>query len=150
LRRIATCDPETGLGRFSVTGGVVEIGDGLVDIQSRGTANFSAMFASGGSGGLEIDGLGSAFTGRVLGFGGLGHSDTLQFIDFAAVQSASANFTYTSANTSNTSGTLTATRSGHSEKQCAGHVTALDDHVSGGAGDAINADYPAPRITSAG
>jgi hypothetical protein len=85
-----------------VSGGKVEIGNGIVEVQSGGTA--SVVFLSTGNGGLELDGLGSAFTGRVSGFGGSNHSNHDQFIAFAAVGSG-ASVTYTSA-ASHISGTL--------------------------------------------
>jgi hypothetical protein len=83
-----------------VNGGVALVGDGIVDI---------AGSLSNGSGGLEIaDTIGhtSAYSGRVSGFGGSGHSNTAQFIDLVSVTSAGLiTSSYVSA-IGNTSGTL--------------------------------------------
>ena len=65
---------------------VVEIGNGIVDVHSGGTAN--VLFMSHGSGGLIIaDTAGStaAFTGKVSGFGAPNHSNGAQFIELGAV-----------------------------------------------------------------
>jgi hypothetical protein len=89
-----------------VTGGVAEIGNGTVFIAASSSENVS--FLANGSGGLVLNGLGNAYAGRVSGFGvgSSAHSDHDHFIDFDAVNFAGATFTYTSANPSNTSGTL--------------------------------------------
>ena len=58
-----------------VNGGVALIGDGIVEF--AGSSGESVKFLSNGSGGLKIaDTVGhtSAFSGRVSGFGGSGHS----------------------------------------------------------------------------
>ena len=67
-----------------VNGGVTKIGNGVVDIQ--GTSAENVAFQAGGSGGLDLDGVGSAYTGQVSGFG----QNTHQFIDFTAIGSAGA------------------------------------------------------------
>jgi hypothetical protein len=84
-----------------VTGGVAEIGNGTVFIAASSSENVA--FLANGSGGLVLNGLGNAYAGRVSGFGvgSSAHSDHDHFINFAG-----ATFTYTSANPSNTSGTL--------------------------------------------
>ena len=91
-----------------VNGGVAQIGNGIVDI--AGSSGESVKFLSNGSGGLQIaDTVGhtSAFSGRVSGFGGSGHSNQAQFIDLVSVTSAGAiTSSYVSANAGNTSGTL--------------------------------------------
>ena len=72
-----------------VNGGVARVGDGVVDI--AGSSGESVKFLSNGSGGLEIadtQGHTSAFSGRVSGFGGSGHSNQAQFIDLISVTSA--------------------------------------------------------------
>ena len=59
-----------------VNGGVAQIGNGIVDI--AGSSGESVKFLSNGSGGLKIaDTVGhtSAFSGKVSGFGGSGHSN---------------------------------------------------------------------------
>ena len=105
----------TGLGSLIeiasggvVNGGVALIGDGIVDI--AGSSGESVRFLSSGSGGLEIadtKGHASAFSGRVSGFGGSGHSNHEQFIDLVSVTSApnTISLSYVSA-ASHTSGTL--------------------------------------------
>ena len=105
----------TGLGSLIeiasggvVNGGVALIGDGIVDI--AGSSGESVRFLSSGSGGLEIadtKGHTSAFSGRVSGFGGSGHSNHEQFIDLVSVTSApnTISLSYVSA-ASHTSGTL--------------------------------------------
>ena len=85
-----------------VNGGIAEIGDGVVEI--AGSSGESVKFLSAGSGGLELDGLGRAYAGRVSGFGGSGHTDHNQFIAFTAI-GGGASVSYTSA-ASHTSGTL--------------------------------------------
>ena len=49
-----------------------------------------------------------------FGFGSSAHSDHAQFIDFDSVNFTGATVSYTSANPSNTSGTLTVTNGGNS------------------------------------
>ena len=69
-----------------VNGGRAEIGNGIVEI--AGSSGESVSFLSNGSGGLQIDGLGSAYSGKISGFGGVNGANTSQYIDFAAVTSA--------------------------------------------------------------
>ena len=73
-----------------VNGGVAKIDNGVVDIQGASAENVA--FLAGGSGGLDLNGVGSAYTGLVSGFG----QNTHQFIDFTAIGSAGATFHYTS------------------------------------------------------
>jgi hypothetical protein len=93
-----------------VNGGVALIGDGIVDI--AGSSSESVRFLSNGNGGLEFadaPGQTSAFSGKVSGFGGVGHANGLQFIDLAQVTFAfgsAITSSYASANPANTSGTL--------------------------------------------
>ena len=75
-----------------VSGGVVKVGNGVVDIQSGGTANVS--FLSTGIGGLEIEDTSTnsgAFTGTVTGFGGASHANHTQYIDLVSVTSDGTN-----------------------------------------------------------
>ena len=97
-----------------VTGGVAEVGNGTVFIAASSSENVA--FLANGSGGLVLNGLGSAYAGRVsgFGFGSSAHSDHAQFIDFTASISPAQASSYTSANPSNTSGTLTVTDGGNS------------------------------------
>jgi hypothetical protein len=92
-----------------VSGGLVEVGNGLISVVSGGTANI--FFTPTGSGELRIaDAAGSStvFTGAVSGFGGVNHSNHKQFIDLVNVNFASGaiTFSYTSSGVGNTSGTL--------------------------------------------
>ena len=95
-----------------VSGGVVKVGNGVVDIQSGGTANVS--FLSTGIGGLEIEDTSTnsgAFTGTVTGFGGANHANHVQFIDLASVTSdGTIALSYTPSGTN--SGTLTVSSGG--------------------------------------
>ena len=82
-----------------------------------------------------MNGLGNVYAGRVSGFGvgSSAHSDHDQFIDFDTVNFAGATFTYTSANPSNTSGTLTVINGGNSASvllvgnYSAGNFTSAND-----------------------
>src|SRR5262249_25363898 len=66
-----------------VSGGIAEVGNGIVEIAGASAEN--VVFQSGGSGGLQLDGLGSSYTGKITGFGGSGHTNHAQFIDFTSV-----------------------------------------------------------------
>jgi hypothetical protein len=91
-----------------VNGGVALIGDGIVNI--AGSSGENVRFLSNGGGGLEIanqPSQTSAFSGKVSGFGGVGHTNNVQFIDLPFVTfNPMVSSSYVSANTSNTSGTL--------------------------------------------
>ncbi len=91
-----------------VNGGVALIGRGIVDI--AGSSGESVKFLSSGDGGLEIanqPGQTSAYSGKVSGFGGVGHTNKTQFIDLPFVDfNPMVSSSYTPANISNTSGTL--------------------------------------------
>jgi hypothetical protein len=63
-------------------GGIAKIGNGILDIEGP-RDNQNVVFQSGGTGGLELGVLGSAYTGTVSGFGQNIH----QFIDFTAIGS---------------------------------------------------------------
>ena len=91
-----------------VNGGLAEVGSSVVEI--AGSSGESVKFLSAGTGGLALDGVGSALQGKVSGFGGSGHSNHDQYIDFTAIGSG-ASVSYTSA-ASHTSGTLTVTSGG--------------------------------------
>jgi hypothetical protein len=88
-----------------VNGGVALIGNGIVEI--AGSSGENVRFLS--SGGLIVDGLGSAYKGKVIGFGPVGGGNTVQYIDFAGVNFSGESFSYTSANAANTSGILRVT-----------------------------------------
>ena len=74
-----------------VSGGLVEIGNGTIDVRSGGTA--SVFFTPTGSGGLIIadtSGSTAAYTGTVSGFGGMNHANVTQFIELANVSSGAS------------------------------------------------------------
>ena len=95
-------------------GGIVEVGDGIVEIAGSGSE--SIRFVSG-TGGLEIadtQAHTSAFAARISGFGGLVHTNSSQVIDLISVTSAGGiTSSYVSANLANTSGTLFVSSGGH-------------------------------------
>ena len=120
-----------------VSGGVAEVGNGVVEI--TGSSGENVRFLSGGSGGLEIadtQSHTSAFSGRVSGFGGSGHSNQTQFIDLISVTSALGAITssYVSGNAGNTSGTLFVSSGGHlvAAIELVGAYSAGDFHVTSG------------------
>ena len=96
-----------------VHGGVARVGNGNVEM--AGSSSENVTFLAKGSGGLVLDGLGSTYTGKVVGFGfgTSAHSDHSQFIAFRGI-GAGATVSYLSANASNTSGTLTVSSGGTS------------------------------------
>jgi hypothetical protein len=130
-----------------VNGGVALIGDGIVDI--AGSSGESVRFLSDGSGGLQIaDTVGhtSAFSGRVSGFGGSGHSNHLQFIDLVSVTSAGViNSSYVSANAGNTSGTLFISSGGTmvAAIKTVGSYSVGEFHITSGAGGTVAITDPA-------
>ena len=76
-------------GGAAVSGSAVQIGNGIVDVGSGGTANVA--FLATGTGGLliaDVSGSISAFTGTVVGFGGVNHANHKQYIDLVSVTSA--------------------------------------------------------------
>jgi fibronectin-binding autotransporter adhesin len=118
-------------GAIVTGGGIARIGNGIVDIESAGD-NQNVVFQSGGSGGLEIGVLGNAYTGTVSGFG----QNTHQFIDFTAIGSASATFSYTS--TSAKSGVLTVVSGGTSASiHLSGHYTSANFNITAGVGGSV-------------
>ena len=91
-----------------VNGGVALINNGIVKI--AGSSGESVKFLPLGDGGLAIADKAdqtSAFSGRVSGFGGGDHSNNVQFINLPSVTfNPNVSWSYVSANSSNTSGTL--------------------------------------------
>jgi hypothetical protein len=123
-----------------VSGGSIKIGNGVVEI---GSGSEAVSFLSTGSGGLILDGLDNAYTGKVSGFGGSAHTNQSQFIDFISVSFATASVTYTPANTSNTSGTLTVTDGTHSASvTLVGKYTTSSFHMSAGSGGSLEITDP--------
>jgi hypothetical protein len=124
-----------------VNGGVAQIGNGIVEI--AGSSGESVKFLSNGSGGLKIaDTVGhtSAFSGRVSGFGGSGHSNHLQFIDLVSVTSAGViTSSYVSANAANTSGTLFISSGGTmvAAIKMVGGYSVGEFHITSGAGGTV-------------
>ena len=55
------------VGGAVVSGGAVKIRNGVVEVAASGSENVA--FVANGSGGLILDGLGNAYTGRESGFG---------------------------------------------------------------------------------
>jgi hypothetical protein len=97
-----------------VSGGAITIGNGIVDIQSGGSANVA--FLANGSGGLEIADTQTnpeAYTGVVSGFGGAFHTNHTQFIDLISVPFGAGMTLSYPVNSANTSGTLTVSSGGH-------------------------------------
>jgi len=107
-----------------VSGGIAQVDDGVVEI--AGPSNEAVSFVLTGSGGLQLDGLNTTYSGRISGFGGSGHGNKNQFIDFTAIAASGASFTYASGNSSNTSGTLAVTDGIH-----AASVTLVGTYSSG-------------------
>jgi hypothetical protein len=66
-----------------VSGGTIEINNGIVDITKSSSED--VIFTATGSGGLELAAAGS-YTGTVSGFGGGSHTNSSQFIDLTAVK----------------------------------------------------------------
>jgi hypothetical protein len=124
-----------------VSGGVAEVGDGLVKILGSSSENVS--FLSSGSGGLAIadtSGHATAFKGRVSGFGGVAHSQTAQFIDLVNVSSGGTiTSRYVPANGTNTSGTLFISSGGVEVAAITmvGHYSAGNFHITSGSGGTI-------------
>lgn len=84
-----------------VSGGIAEVGNGTVEIEGASAENVS--FLSSGSGGLDLDDA-TAYTGKVSGFGGVGHSNTHEYIDLTSVRFSAGEMV--------SSGVLTVTSSG--------------------------------------
>ena len=124
-----------------VSGGIAQIGDGIVEI--AGSSGENVQFLSSGSGGLKIaDTVGdtSAFSGRVSGFGGSGHSKPEQFIDLVSVTSAGViTSSYVSANGANTSGTLFISSGGTmvAAIKMVGSYSVGEFHITSGAGGTV-------------
>jgi hypothetical protein len=128
-----------------VNGGTVEVGNGIVDIQSGGSANVT--FLSTGDGGLEIadtKGDPTAFTGVMSGFGGTSHANHTQFIDLVSVTSAASQIAVSYTSVSNSSGTLTVTSGGSTvaEITLSGNYVTSDFHVSAGTGGTVEITDP--------
>jgi len=128
-----------------VSGGAVQIADGLVIVDSGGSAN--VVFVATDSGGLQIaDSAGqtSAFTGTVSGFGGTSHTNSSQYIDLTSVTSAGTiTVSYTSAS-GNKSGTLDVLSNSTlvAAIKLIGSYSAGDFHVTAGQGGTVEITDP--------
>jgi hypothetical protein len=128
-----------------VSGGAVEVRNGIVDVLSGGTANI--VFVTNDSGGLAIadsSGQTSAFTGTVSGFGGATHTNHNQYIDLTSVSSAGAiTISYTSAS-GNKSGTLDVLSASTlvAAINLIGAYSAGNFHVSAGQGGTVEITDP--------
>jgi hypothetical protein len=133
-----------------VSGGIAKVGNGIVNIQGASSENVA--FQAGGSGGLELadDAADPAtYTGKVSGFGvsgGISHADHAQYIDLTSVSFAPGAITlsYTSANASNTSGTLMVSSGGTAVADIAlvGAYATSNFHVGSGAGGTVEITDP--------
>ena len=129
-----------------VNGGIVEVGNGIVDIVASGKETVS--FQSVGSGGLEIAdhaGDATAYSGKISGFGGVSHANSGQYIDLVNVTSgASVSFSYASG-AGNTSGTLTVSSGGTvvATIDLVGTYSSGNFHIKSGAGNTVEITDPA-------
>jgi autotransporter passenger strand-loop-strand repeat protein len=128
-------------------GSAIQVANGLVDVQTGGTAHVA--FASSGSGGLDLDGTG-AIAVVVSGFavsGGVAHKDHAEYIDFTAISSSGASISYTSANSSNTSGTLVVSSGGVSASvTLIGAYTLANFSAGTGIGGSLKITDPAKLV----
>ena len=133
-----------------VNGGVAEVGNGIVDIQGASSENVT--FQAGGSGGLDLADDAAdptAYTGKVFGFGvsgGISHADHTQYIDLTSVSFAAGQISasYTSANASNTSGTLIVSSGSAvvADITLVGAYVTSNFHISSGAGGTVEITDP--------
>ena len=127
-----------------VNGGKVEVGNGIVDVLSGGTANVA--FLSSDSGGLEIADTNvssSTFTGTITGFGGVNHTNHKQFIDLVSVTSAPGQIT-SSYVSSGGSGTLTVSSGGQlmASIEMIGTYTSASFHITSGISGTVKITDP--------
>ena len=115
-----------------VNGGVAEVGNGIVDIQ--GASSEEVSFLAAGSGGLDLDDA-TAYTGKVVGFGGASHANHSQFIDLTAITYVSGVVTE-SYHGNTKSGVLTVTSSGTvvATINMTGNYSSGNFHLTSGAG----------------
>ena len=128
-----------------VNGGVVEVGNGIVDVKSGGTANVT--FLSTGTGGLEIEDTQAnptAYSGVVSGFGGVSHANHTQFIDLTSVTYTAGETVSYSANGSNTGGVLTVSSGGTAvaEITLVGTYKTSNFHISSGISGTVEITDP--------
>jgi len=128
-----------------VSGGAVEIGNGLVNVLSGGTAD--VFFTPTGSGELRIaDAVGSSmvYTGAVSGFGGVGHSNQKQFIELFNVQFVSGALTLSYTSTGVDSGTLSVSSGGQevADINFVGSYTSANFQIGSGPGGHLKITDP--------
>jgi hypothetical protein len=117
-------------------GGIAEVGNGTVDIQTTADGE-NVSFLSGGSGVLELDETAAdpaAYGGTISGFG----QNTHQYIDLTTITSgANVRLSYSS-NTAG-SGVLTVTSGGSrvAEINMSGHYTTANFHLVSGPGGTV-------------
>ena len=141
-----------------VNGGFAEVGNGIVDIE--GVSSENVTFQAGGSGGLQLADDAAdktAYTGKVSGFGvsgGISHADHTQYIDLTSVTFAAGQITlsYTSANASNTSGTLRVSSGGTevADITFVGAYVTSNFHISSGAGGTVEITDPSVAVQPSG
>jgi hypothetical protein len=68
--------------------GIVEVGDGIVEIAGSGGESIKFLSGTGGIYIADTPAHTSAFSGKISGFGGLTHTNSSQFIDLVSVTSA--------------------------------------------------------------
>lgn len=130
-----------------VSGGIAEVGDGIVEIAGASSENVS--FTATGTGELELGGSGSAYTGKITGFGGVSGSNTVQSIDFLAVSSGGS-ISAVFVSLSKTSGTLEITSGGSSvvaEVTLVGKYVTSDFQISAGISGSVEITDPAATVT---
>jgi hypothetical protein len=126
-----------------VSGGRAVINNGIVEIAGSGGENVS--FLPSGSGGLDLGGTGSTFSGRIFGFGGVSGSNSVQFIDLLAIGSSGATVSYTASASHPTSGSVLTVSSGGSavaEINLVGNYTSATFHITSGAGGSVEITDP--------
>jgi hypothetical protein len=115
-----------------VNGGVAKIGNGIFDIE--GASKENVRFVASGSGGLDLADP-TAYTGKVAGFGGPGHTNPNQFIDLTGVTFSSGVVSETYSGNS-TSGVLTVTSGSTTVASIdlVGSYVTSDFHLAAGSG----------------
>jgi hypothetical protein len=131
----------------AVVSGGVEIGNGIVDVESGGSANVT--FVSGSGGLLLGDSLSNptAFSGSVSGFGGTNHTNHGQSIALTSVKfSAGETATYSSITAS--SGMLTVSSGGHVVAKIAfvGAYVTSNFHLGSGSGGIVSITDPSQVV----
>ncbi len=127
-----------------VSGAAVVVGNGIVEVQSGGSADVS--FRAGGSGGLLIEdsqGDPTAFTGRVSGFGGVTHANHAEFIELTSVTFSAGQVSETYSGTGS-GGVLTVSSGGNivAEINFVGSYTSANFHLAAGSDGKVKITDP--------